>query len=89
MSEVVIHRSFLPRQHRHGRVIPHGTHRLIAGLCQGPQHLIALFETDLEHLLIDIELGAGDRSNGLTREAALNKPGVVSQPVLVGLTGLQ
>ena len=89
LAEVIIERALLARQHRHRRVVTHGSHRLVTRLCQRSQYLIPLFEADLKHLLVHIQLGARDRSHRLTGVATLNQSRVLSQPLFVGLASLQ
>ena len=79
----------MTRQHGHRRVITHRPHRLVARLCQRSEYLIPLFEADLKHLLIHIQLGAGDRGHRLSGVATLNQSGVLSQPLFVGLASFQ
>ena len=72
LPEIIVKRAFLSRQHRHGRVVTHRAHRLIAGLCQRAKHLIALLKAHLKHLLVNVELRPGDRRHRLAFKAALD-----------------
>ena len=91
LTEVVIERAHPARQHCRWRIIPHGTDRLLARFGQHPQHLITLFETDLEQFLIDIKALFLHRPGALllTLQLGFQPPGVPAKPLLVGLAILE
>ena len=53
LPEVVVQRACLLAEHRERRVVAHRADRFLAGFGEHAQHLVALFERQLEHLVID------------------------------------
>ena len=90
LAEPVVERALLPGEHGHGGVVAHGADRLLAGLGQRPEQLVALLQAHLVHLhghgkRLALQLAGGP----VLAEGALEPQGVVLEPLLVGVTALE
>ncbi len=91
LTEVVIDRTHATGQHRHRRVVAHGTDRFLTVLGQRAQHLVTLFEGDLEHLHVLLETLGRKEIGAVVAiiQRSLDAQGIFLQPLAVRMTGLQ
>ena len=91
LAEVVVRRAHALGQHGHGRVIAHGADRFVALLAQWAQYLIALFERDLIHLHVLLELidVVKRRTVVVVIDGGLNAQRILAQPLLIRMARLQ
>ncbi len=91
LAEIVVRRAHALGQHGHWRVIAHGADGLVALLAERTQHLVALFERDLVHLHVLLELVdvIESRTVVVVFHGRLDAQGVLAQPLLVRVTRLQ
>ena len=91
LAEIVVRRAHTLGQHRHRRIVAHGADRLVALLAQRTQHLVALFERDLVHLHVLLELldVVERRTMVVVFHGRLDTQGVFTQPLLVRVARLQ
>ena len=90
LAEVVVGRAHALRQDRHRRVVAHGAHGFLALFTERTQHLVTLFEGDLEHLHVLLELvGVVARRALVVAQVGLDAQGILAQPALVRVARLE
>ncbi|MNZ67067.1 hypothetical protein D3C78_853020 [compost metagenome] len=89
LAEIVIGRAHALGEDRHRRIVAHRTDRFLALLAERTQDLVTLFEGDLEHLHVLLELVSVVAGRALVvGERRLDAQGVLTQPALVRVARL-
>ena len=91
LPEIIRYVAHFAGEHGHRGIVTHGPNRFLAVLCQRTQDLVTLFEGDHEHFLMYQKLVGVHQPEVrcVLIQGGFHAQGVLAQPALVGLRGLQ
>ncbi len=91
LPEIIVERTLAFAEHRHGGVVAHGTGGFLAGFRQRTDHLITLFEADLEELLVAQQILRIDvvGTLHLVVVVGFNAQRAFLEPLTIGVTHLE
>ena len=93
LAEVVVESAYPGGEHRHGGVVAHGAHRLLAALAEHRHHLLEFLVRPVEQLLVDeagvvVEVAGAAAEFEIAVEGA-QPPAALVHPAAVGVAALE